>query len=101
MCHHYLVVILGTAPSFAAFNNLHPWNEGANSVLNSHCVPNGPMFLHYVSAAANGVSNYSWQFNAGFESKKVNESNHVLCSQCKTGIISPWRLCLHIMCSGI
>ena len=34
MCSYYLVVILSTASSFAAFNNFRPWNDGASSVLN-------------------------------------------------------------------
>ena len=33
MCCYYIVVILSTASSFAAFNNLRPWNDSASSVL--------------------------------------------------------------------
>ena len=44
-CSYYPVVILSTASSFAASNNLRPWNDGASSVLNSLSKGKRPAWL--------------------------------------------------------
>ena len=66
------------------------YRQPCTAVSDSQCVAciNGPLHSTYVSAGANGMSNCSWQCNAGFDAVFSNTSNSYVCSPCQPGSYS-------------